>query len=216
MVAGVTEQDLTARARIRNAAMAEFAERGMAGASIRGIAGRAGVSAALVQHHFGTKDGLRAACDAQVLDYLATEAEAGIDRGQIGEADFIARVYATSPLVLRYLARALVDGSPGAAQVFERVVELTERYLPNPPDAVADPHTRAVVFAAMRMGVVALHEHVSRALGVDMLTGGTAATRVGRATLDIVAPSLFPDGVRESVRDAIDQYERRFEREEGQ
>src|SRR4051794_25431792 len=102
--------DLTARARIREAAMAEFAARGVTGATIRGIAEQAGVSPALVQHHFGTKDGLRTACDAYVLDYLRTQVGEGIDRGQIGEVDFVAAVHRSAPPVMRYLARALVDG----------------------------------------------------------------------------------------------------------
>ncbi|UYO96510.1 TetR family transcriptional regulator [Microbacterium sp. M28] len=44
-----------ARARIIAAAVDEFAERGYDGATIRSIAGRAGVDSALVHHYFGTK-----------------------------------------------------------------------------------------------------------------------------------------------------------------
>jgi AcrR family transcriptional regulator len=58
--------DLTARARIRDAAVACFAEQGF-GASYRTIAQRAGVSPGLITHHFGSKDVLRAECDAEVL-----------------------------------------------------------------------------------------------------------------------------------------------------
>lgn len=43
------------RDRILEAAVEEFAELGYDGATIRGIAGRAGVDAALVHHYFGTK-----------------------------------------------------------------------------------------------------------------------------------------------------------------
>ena len=44
-----------ARERILTAAMDEFGELGYDGATMRGIAGRAGVDAALVHHYFGTK-----------------------------------------------------------------------------------------------------------------------------------------------------------------
>src|SRR5690606_12209361 len=59
--------DLTTRARIRDAAIARFARDGF-GASLRTIAADAGVSAGLVVHHFGSKDGLRAACDTYVFE----------------------------------------------------------------------------------------------------------------------------------------------------
>ncbi len=63
-------EDLTGRARIRDAAMLEFAEHGAKGATIRGIAKAAGVSPALVQHHFGTKEALRRACDEYVIETI--------------------------------------------------------------------------------------------------------------------------------------------------
>ncbi|WP_305884234.1 TetR/AcrR family transcriptional regulator [Allokutzneria sp. A3M-2-11 16] len=197
--------DLTARARIRDAALAEFGSRGFAGATIRGIAERAGFSPALVQHHFGTKDGLRTACDAHVLEYFREHTAAGIGEGRVGEASFIAEVYATSPPVVHYLARALVDGSPAAATVFDEMVELTERYLVDRP-GLADARTRAIVFTGMRLGGLVLHDHVSRLLGADMFSGA-AATRMGRATLDIVAPELLPEGLSTRIREALERYE---------
>jgi AcrR family transcriptional regulator len=62
--------DLTARARIRDAAIACFAATGF-DATVRQIAVRAGVSAGLITHHFGSKDALRAECDAEVLRSIA-------------------------------------------------------------------------------------------------------------------------------------------------
>src|SRR5512146_1869041 len=56
--------DLTARATIRNAALRLFADRGADAVTVREIATQAGVSPALVLHHFGSKDGLRAEVDA--------------------------------------------------------------------------------------------------------------------------------------------------------
>ena len=50
-----------ARERILEAARTEFAERGYDKTSIRGIAKKAGVDAALVHHYFGTKDEVFAA-----------------------------------------------------------------------------------------------------------------------------------------------------------
>ena len=54
------ESDLTAVARIRNAALLRFARDGF-GVGLRTIAADAGVTAGLIAHHFGSKDGLRRA-----------------------------------------------------------------------------------------------------------------------------------------------------------
>src|SRR6195952_2112254 len=58
--------DLTAAARIRDAAIEQFGEHGFS-VGLRAIAAAAGVSAGLVIHHFGSKEGLRLACD----DFIA-------------------------------------------------------------------------------------------------------------------------------------------------
>ena len=60
-------EDLTARARIREAAIRLFAEHGAEETAILDIAKQAGVSGGLIRHHFGSKDGLRVACDTYVL-----------------------------------------------------------------------------------------------------------------------------------------------------
>ncbi|MGC5614986.1 TetR family transcriptional regulator [Georgenia sp. Z1491] len=61
-----TSEDLTTRARIRDAAIHRFAAHGL-DASLRSIAADAGVSAGLILHHFGSRAGLREACDEHVL-----------------------------------------------------------------------------------------------------------------------------------------------------
>ena len=59
--------DLNTYARIRNAALEGFAANGVASTSIRDVAAAAGVSPGLVQHHFGTKAGLRDAVNDFVV-----------------------------------------------------------------------------------------------------------------------------------------------------
>ena len=58
--------DRTAKARIRDAAIVCFAEHGIAATTARKVATAAGVSPGLVMHHFGSMEGLRAACDRHV------------------------------------------------------------------------------------------------------------------------------------------------------
>ncbi len=63
---GVPADDLTARARIRDAAIECFAAHGF-DATVREIAKRASVSPGLITHHFGSKNELRVVCDAEVI-----------------------------------------------------------------------------------------------------------------------------------------------------
>ena len=81
-VRAVTE-DLTARARIRHSAIVYIGRHGWRAATVRAIAGAAGVSPALVIHHFGSKDGLREACDTHVTGLI----DRGIASGEFFECD---------------------------------------------------------------------------------------------------------------------------------
>ena len=65
--------DLTARARLRDAAIELFAERGFDKTSMKAIAEAAGVSPGLVIHHYGSKDELRRVCDEHVIAKLLDE-----------------------------------------------------------------------------------------------------------------------------------------------
>ncbi|ALV46224.1 DNA-binding transcriptional regulator, AcrR family [Arthrobacter alpinus] len=68
---GTAQHDLTGKARLRDAAIECFAANGF-NESLRSIAARAGVTAGLVRHHFGSKEALRAECDATVLQRYRT------------------------------------------------------------------------------------------------------------------------------------------------
>jgi AcrR family transcriptional regulator len=207
----VSFEDLTARARIRTVALAHFAERGVEGTTIRGVARDAGVSPSLVQHHFGTKEGLRAACDAYVAEALRADVKRGVTERGLGDADFLAAAYESAPLIVRYLARALTDGSATGATLFDQIVALTEEYLTGRPQAQRtapeDLRGQAAVFTAMKLGVVVLHRHLSRALGVDALAP-EGLMRTTTAVLDIVSPEFSGQDVTELARAGIARHRR--------
>ena len=71
----VQDSDLSARTKIREAALSLFGTEGFA-VSVRAIADAAGCSPGLVMHHFGNKDGLREAVDQSVMDTLLQRFEA--------------------------------------------------------------------------------------------------------------------------------------------
>ena len=160
--------DLTARARIREAALRHFAEQGYERATIRGIARTAGVSPGLLRHHFGSKEDLRRGCDEYVCDQLRRiNARLLDDPGDTVLAQRAAKRFQ------RYIAQALADGSATAKPVFDEMVAATELWLaradqarPDPP--VVDRRIRAALVTAMAAGIPLLHEEVSRAIGTDM------------------------------------------------
>ncbi|WP_231336523.1 TetR/AcrR family transcriptional regulator [Actinomadura graeca] len=203
-------EDLTARSRIRDAALLQFARHGTKGATFRGIAEAAGVSVGLVQHHFGSKDALRQACDAYALDVVrANGARSTSD--EAGDPGFLAAAMRADLPVRRYLARALVDGSPAAARLFDDMVDLTERYLRAPPPGVSEPDTRdlrayCAAMAAMTAGVVVLHEHLSRVLGTDTLTA-EGAPRLRRAVLEVFDDRLLSREIVARAHAGLDEYE---------
>ncbi|MTE17293.1 TetR/AcrR family transcriptional regulator [Nocardia aurantiaca] len=120
--------DLTTRARIRDAAITVFGEQGF-GVGVRAIAAAAGVSPGLVNHHFGSKDGLREACDEWVRDtiraakmeYIENPSPGGLMR-QLAEIEEFAPGMA-------YLMRSFQAGGSLMKTFFEHMVEDTEQYL---------------------------------------------------------------------------------------
>jgi AcrR family transcriptional regulator len=150
--------DLTARARIRDAAIRRFGAEGF-GASVRAIAAEAGVSPGLVIHHFGSKDGLRAACDEHVLRLIREEETDAFVAGSPG--DLLARYAALedyAPMV-GYLVQTLLAGGDLAATLLQRMTTDAEQYL---ADAVAagrmrpsrDPAARAAFLVDVGLGAV--------------------------------------------------------------
>ncbi|MEU5976593.1 helix-turn-helix domain-containing protein [Streptomyces sp. NPDC047315] len=175
-------EDLTARARIRDAALKHFTEAGFAKATIREIARTAGVSPGLVRHHFGSKEDLRDACDAYVLRAFqrfndqTSEREDQAEGGPVSVADR----HALDPFQ-RYLVNALRDGASVAVPMFDEMVKTLERWLEltdvqraQPPRA--DRRTRAALMVAQSLGVAAFHEHLSRAMGVDIFSADVDKT----------------------------------------
>jgi AcrR family transcriptional regulator len=117
----------TGRELIVRRAMELFGVRGIEATSLREVARGAGVSPALVVHHFGGKEGLVAAVDEAAVRefgaaYAAAEpAEAGHLLRQ--RAAQTAGVMRERPDVCAYLGRALVEATPGAARVFGLMIE---------------------------------------------------------------------------------------------
>ena len=121
--------DLNTYARIRNAALEGFAANGVASTSIRDVAAAAGVSPGLVQHHFGTKAGLRDAVNefvvAGALDtFRDLVRDGGSAAAWAAMGDTVTAWVRDNVVAVRYLARALAEGDAGASRIFGALVEI--------------------------------------------------------------------------------------------
>jgi TetR/AcrR family transcriptional regulator, regulator of cefoperazone and chloramphenicol sensitivity len=186
-------EDLTARARIRDAALRLFAERGIDGATIRDIAAAAGVSSGLVRHHFGSKEALRDACDSYAMDRMNRIREQMFAEGRLADQSFMGSVHPTTMLLQAYLVRSMMDGSDAAASMFDEMVELGERWLAGQRIESPDLRAYAAVLVAMQLGVFLMREQLSRALGEDVGTPAGHA-RMMNGFVDVFSnPLLTPD-----------------------
>ncbi|TVR26520.1 MAG: TetR/AcrR family transcriptional regulator [Nitriliruptor sp.] len=173
-VPSLPADDRSTPARIRDAAIRCFAEAGVDRTPVRVIAEAAGVSPALVIHHFGSKDELRVACDRHVAALIRQQKSDSMQAGASLDPMMSLRTYRDGPPLLAYLARTLIDGSPHVSELLEELVsdavaymaEGEESGLLRPSD---DPRGRAAVLLLWSMGALVLHEHASRLLGVDLL-----------------------------------------------
>lgn len=123
-------EDLTSRARIRNAALHQFATRGFAGTPLRAIAAEAGVAIGLISHHFGSKEGARDAVEQWIVGLFAAaldladreSAESVADAGARDAA--VARMLGDNPLVIDYLRREVLE-QPESGGLITRLSALT-------------------------------------------------------------------------------------------
>ncbi|CQD16288.1 TetR family transcriptional regulator [Mycolicibacterium conceptionense] len=127
-----TNEDLTAKARIRNAALDLYSKSGPDRISLRTIASEAGVTLGLVQHHYKSKAGLRAAVDQLVVDYFATALATvpDIDRPSDLAAtrdSAVRQMLEENPAVVNYVRRAILDPSGENLHLLDALVELTAR-----------------------------------------------------------------------------------------
>ena len=152
---------------------------------MREIAAQAGVSPALILHHFGSKDGLRAEVDVfaakafdAILEAIPTDElvellTGGAARGSLAEA--FARGFPSGSPLPAYLRRLLLTNDPSGAALFGRWYAATRRLLDMMVEmGVArpsqDPDIRAAFFLVNDLALILLRDPIAVAIGADPLT----------------------------------------------
>jgi AcrR family transcriptional regulator len=120
--------DLTAAARIRDAAIEQFGQHGF-GVGLRTIAEAAGVSAALVIHHFGSKEGLRKACDDFVVEEIRSSKSETIQSSDPATwFAALAEIESYAPMV-SYLVRSMQSGGELAKMLWQSMIDSAYQYM---------------------------------------------------------------------------------------
>jgi hypothetical protein len=137
--------------------------------------------------------------------------EQALTEGQIANPGLLPATHQSLLVVLRYLARAMVEGSAAAASMFDDTVEVTEQWLAAgklgvPAPQTSDPHAYAAVLTAMQFGLLVLHEHLSRELEADVLRP-EGHLRMARAMVDIHAQRLLSPELAALARAGLDRYQ---------
>jgi AcrR family transcriptional regulator len=200
--------DTTTVARIREAAVGRFGTQGFTRTSVREVAADAGVSPGLVIHHFGSKEGLRRACDEWMVGQLMGE------KARLGDTSVAAsiREWLDDPGRFRgyldYVAAMLADRSEGGARLFDRLVAETRTML---ADGVAsgamressDPEMRALLVTVYGLAPLLLRDHLARTLGAPLDDAATVR-RMTLPTLELYTHGMYTDSrILDAARAAI-------------
>lgn len=206
------DPDRTARARIRDAAIERFASVGVSAANLKDIAADAGVSTPLVVHHFGSKDGLRAACDDHVAAVIRKQKHEAMQAGKsLDPFQAVREAYGDTP-VLRYLAKTLADGSPRVDELIDEMLEDSLGYMAEGVEngilkPAENPRERAVVLILWTLGALVLHDQAKRLLGIDPTSDRIEDTiEWARVNGDVLAGSVIDEDYYESNRIAFRQH----------
>ena len=209
------DDDLKAAAVIRNVAMRLFAERGAAAVTVREIAAAAEVSAGLVMHHYGSKNGLKEAVDRRAVAFfeemIGELARVGEQGGSASLAEMFADRLEREPAMTAYVRRLLADGGQAADALFARLFEATVAGMRSLVAAgiarpARDEPIRTAFLLANDLSLVLLRRQITRVTGTDPLTRQGLA-RWTTAVMDVYTGGIFaaPAGPAEPGQPASDQ-----------
>lgn len=178
---GAIVESSKGKERLIRVAMKLFAEKGFDGVTVRDISAAADVSVGLINHHFGSKEGLRAAVDqyfiAQFeeavtdnpLDVKAAE-ERGNEVVIEWTEQWIDRHIGEWSVSTAYMRRALLEGSDWGGSLFDRFYQVVRTTVDRMdaegrlrPDV--DRLWLPLLVMYMELGTMLLEPYVEKVLG---------------------------------------------------
>ncbi len=178
--------------------MGLFAERGYASVTVRQVAAAAGVSPALVIHHYGSKERLRAVIDERVGTFVETLL-ADLERAPADGGASVAQLFADrlerEPAMAGYMRRLLSDGSQAGLAMFGRLYQATRAGMHQLEQAgvvraAGDDAVRDAFLLCNDLAVVLLRPHITHATGIDPLSRDGLA-RWSAEVFDVYSGGVF-------------------------
>lgn len=189
--------------RILHAALDLFGRNGVHATPLSAIAAAAGVSPALIIHHYRSKAGLRRACDDHVVSTIRATKERAI-RDETTNPDSTRPPEALDHLdelrpLMRYLARILVSGGPHVDALVDDLIENALAYTALAEDAglvqaSEQQRDRMRVLVLWSLGALVLHDQMDRLLHTDLLTPGGDITGYLRPAMEVLSTGLLAPG----------------------
>ncbi len=197
--------DRSTPARIRDAAVEYVGEHGWEKATSRQIAAAAGVPVGLVNYHFGSKAGLRQACDDWVVEAILSNKSILLSASSpLGRVDSFLGEHPELRPLNAYIAMSMRAGGPLAEHLFESMVATTQEMFAAAADAGTfrrfdDPYAAAVILVAYGIGASMYAPTIARLFGGEDLLDAETYAKYARTTMDIFShPLIVDERLRES------------------
>ena len=196
------DTDPNGRQRLLTCSMNLFAEKGFDGVTVRDIAKAANVSVGLLNHHFGSKEGLRQAVDNHVIEQFEEVISDGNAPAAGGEAlynwleGWIGRHSEEWENTVVYMRRALLEDSDWGGQLFQRFFQIARTSIDRmDADGSIRPEVDRLwlpfLFVYLELGTLLLAPHIQRVLGKSGFDRVLWRRRY-RAYLDLITRGIAP------------------------
>jgi AcrR family transcriptional regulator len=193
--------------RLVKVAMRMFADKGYDGITVRDISAAADVSVGLINHHFGSKEGLREAVDRYFIEQfeevlfesrpVPSNEDEGIAQSVEFTENWINRHIDDWDLTKAYMRRALLEGSDWGSGLFDRFYNVVRTAVDRSdadgkirPDV--DRLWLPLLVMYLELGTLLLEPYVERVLGKSGFDRELWRRR-HKAYIDLVYRGVRPD-----------------------
>lgn len=185
----------TTREQLLSIAVEMFAEQGFAVTSLRSIAKRAGVSPALLIHHFDTKEALIKEAISKTLGSWVADEKAAMLDDESKQLQNWQAVMAKGTTPLNFFRQVLLAGGDYAQRLFDAAVSETEVLLDQMQSTgrlreLSDKQTTALIMTISGLGSVLLMSQIEKTMG-GPISSDHVASRLMNANNEMLRDGVF-------------------------